>query len=124
MQPTTVALTLVHNDWERTGSATFTFCLEPQLIYFQGHFPQHQILPAVAQLKLLMDCVHALDPSLQCCGAPAIKFTNLLRPGDQVKLELHLKRESLKLSFTYYKINPDSECVTSSGTLTLVKEQL
>ena len=57
---TQLALTLEHDDWANSGQATFSFSLDPQLLYFQGHFPQYQILPAVAQLKLLMDALHQL----------------------------------------------------------------
>lgn len=117
---TQLAMTLERNDWANSGQATFSFCLDPQLLYFQGHFPQHQILPAVAQLKLLMDAVHELEPQLQFCGAPAIKFTSILQPKDQVRLELNLNRATLKLRFTFYRVGPEDQ-VTSSGTITLVQ---
>ena len=117
---TQLAMTLERNDWANSVQATFSFCLDPLLLYFQGHFPQHQILPAVAQLKLLMDAVHELEPQLQFCGAPAIKFTSILQPKDQVRLELQLNRATLKLRFTFYRVGPEDQ-VTSSGTITLVQ---
>lgn len=116
---TQVVMTLECNDWESSGQATFTLSLPPELLYFQGHFPQHQILPAVAQLKLLMDAVHKLDPKLQFKGAPAIKFTSILQPRDQVRLELNLNRATMKLRFTYYRVGASDDQVTSSGTIAL-----
>lgn len=115
---TQLALTLEHDDWANSGQATFSFSLDPQLMYFQGHFPQYQILPAVAQLKLLMDALHQLEPKLQFCGAPAIKFTSILRPNDQVRLKLSLNRATMKLRFTFYLVGPEEQ-VTSSGTIAL-----
>lgn len=115
---TQLALTLEHDDWANSGQATFSFSLDPQLMYFQGHFPQYHILPAVAQLKLLMDALHQLEPKLQFKGAPAIKFTSILRPNDQVRLELNLNRATLKLRFTFYRVGPEEQ-VTSSGTIAL-----
>lgn len=115
---TQLAQTLEHDDWANSGQATFSFSLDPQLMYFQGHFPQHQILPAVAQLKLLMDAIHELEPKLQFKGAPAIKFTSILQPKDQVRLELNLNRATLKLRFTFYRVGPEEQ-VTSSGTIAL-----
>ena len=67
-----------------------------------------------------MDAVHKLDPQLQFCGAPAIKFTSILQPKDQVRLELQLNRATLKLRFTFYRVGPEDQ-VTSSGTITLVQ---
>ena len=113
----TVALTVERTHWHDAGQATFHFSLDPNLIYFQGHFPQHPILPAVAQLKLLMDCIHVLEPQLQFIGAPAMKFTHVLRPHDQVRLEL--KRGGSMLSFTYYVLQAQNEIIASSGHITL-----
>ena len=113
----TVAFTVERTHWQSAGQATFHFSLEPNLLYFQGHFPQMPILPAVAQLKLLMDCVHELEPQLQFVGAPAMKFTHVLRPHDQVRLEL--KRVGTKLSFTYYVLHAHHEIMASSGHITL-----
>lgn len=113
----TVAFTVERTHWQDAGQATFHFSLDPNLLYFQGHFPKLPILPAVAQLKLLMDCVHELEPQLQFVGAPAMKFTNVLRPHDQVRLEL--KRVGTKLSFTYYVLHAHTEIIASSGHITL-----
>ena len=117
---TQVVMTLERNDWAHSGQATFTWSLPPELMYFQGHFPQHQILPAVAQLKLLMDALHQLEPQLQFKGAPAIKFTSILQPHDQVRLELNFNRATMKLRFTYYRVTAGTDAqITSSGTIAL-----
>ena len=115
---TQLALTLEHDDWANSGQATFSFSLDPQLMYFQGHFPQYQLLPAVAQLKLLMDAPHQLEPKLQFKVTPALKFTLNLRPNDQVRLKLSLNRATMKLRFTFYLVGPEEQ-VTSSGTIAL-----
>lgn len=120
---TQVQMTLERNDWASSGQAAFTWSLPPELLYFQGHFPQHQILPAVAQLKLLMDAVHQLDPLLQFKGAPTIKFISILQPQDQVRLELNLNRATMKLRFTYYRVTVgQDDQITSSGTISLEAE--
>lgn len=117
---TQVSMTLEHNNWISSGEAIFTWILPPELMYFQGHFPQHQILPAVAQLKLLMDAVHQLDPQLQFKGAQTIKFTNILQPQDQVRLVLKLNRATMKLRFTYYRVTVgQDDQITSSGNISL-----
>lgn len=120
---TQVQMTLERNDWASSGQAAFTWSLPPELLYFQGHFPQHQILPAVAQLKLLMDAVHQLDPQLQFKGAQTIKFTNILQPQDQVRLVLKLNRATMKLCFTYYRVTVgQDDQITSSGNISLEAE--
>lgn len=92
----------------------FELVLDPELGWFDGHFPTHPVLPGVAQLDaiVLPGCAAAW-PEL---GAPRkihrIKFRKTIVPGDH--LELHIVRTApQRVSF---EIHRGGE-LCSSGTI-------
>jgi 3-hydroxyacyl-[acyl-carrier-protein] dehydratase len=58
--------------------------------WFQGHFPGHPVLPAVAQLcdVVLAQAREAFPGVGRVRGAPRIKFARVVVPGDRLLLRL------------------------------------
>ena len=88
--------------------------------YFNGHFPGFPILPAVAQLDIIMRFVSnffKVDAVLS--EIKRIKFTSLIRPD--IPLVLSITKNGNTISF---KMNsPDKEIVYSAGTVIVGKEK-
>jgi 3-hydroxymyristoyl/3-hydroxydecanoyl-(acyl carrier protein) dehydratase len=84
--------------------------------YFDGHFPEFNILPAVAQTELVIRLASRyLKTGGEILEIRRVKFSNLIRPG--IPLLLRLERDGGLLVF---KISsPEGDTVFSSGTMAL-----
>ena len=83
-------------------SAELSITVDAALPQFDGHFPDHPILPGVAQLEwaiLLGRELFALPPRF--LSLEGLKFQQVIRPGDTVTLALDFKPEAGKLNFKY-----------------------
>ena len=70
-------------------AAEQSFCFDQDFIGFSGHFPDYPILPAVLQVllaQLLAEQVIGLP--LAVISLTRAKFTQQLRPGDQIDVRL------------------------------------
>lgn len=90
-------------DQRRTGDELHLRLAVPlDLACFAGHFPQTPVLPGVVQI----DWAIALAADLLQCehrfaGMEVLKFQQLVRPGDELTLDLRLDRERGKLYFHF-----------------------
>jgi acyl-CoA synthetase (AMP-forming)/AMP-acid ligase II len=86
--------------------------------YFDGHFPEFKLLPAVAQIELVirLGSRHFGTP---VCAAKIkrIKFSNIIHPGSPVHLEIQENASGPSLVFKM--TSPQDNIVYSSGTLTV-----
>jgi 3-hydroxymyristoyl/3-hydroxydecanoyl-(acyl carrier protein) dehydratase len=58
-------------------------------VWFDGHFPEMQILPGVAQLTLVQDLLNrALKRSVTVRGVSRVRFKQMIRPDDTITLNL------------------------------------
>ena len=76
--------------------------LDPELVWFAGHFPGAPLLPGVAQLHLAIGyaCERwAIEERFS--GLEMLKFQRPLRPGSEVELQLEWQAERRKLQFCY-----------------------
>lgn len=76
--------------------------LDPQLLVFDGHFPQAAILPGVAQTDWAIRYarqVFALPPRF--LRLEALKFQQVARPGQTLRLQLEWNGERSTLGFKY-----------------------
>ncbi len=84
-----------------------------ELRYFDGHFPQAPVLPGAVQIAwALALAAQRLGTSLTCRSMEALKFQQLLRPGDRVQLSLRTDARG-KLHFSYSR----GDIMYSSGRL-------
>lgn len=90
-------------DQRQEGEAvTLRLRLDPELVWFAGHFPGAPLLPGVAQLHLAIGyaCAQwAIEERFS--GLDMLKFQRPLRPGNEVELQLSWQAESRKLQFCY-----------------------
>jgi 3-hydroxymyristoyl/3-hydroxydecanoyl-(acyl carrier protein) dehydratase len=83
-------------------NAEIAFTLPPELIFFEGHFPDRPILPGVAQTHIAVLMAQKLwgfwpaDSNLA-----RLKFRRVLIPGDTVVLKLKRDQGRGRLSFAY-----------------------
>jgi 3-hydroxymyristoyl/3-hydroxydecanoyl-(acyl carrier protein) dehydratase len=55
--------------------------------WFRGHFPGEPILPGVAQIGMVIDAIRqARDQDLKVSGVRRVRFKQIIRPDDQIKL--------------------------------------
>ena len=87
---------------EQDGVWTLSLHLPPELIHFDGHFPQAPVLPGVLQVGwALALAAPRLGTSMHCREMESLKFQQLLRPCDEVELTLRLDAARGKLHFAY-----------------------
>lgn len=80
--------------------------------YFDGHFPQFKLLPAVAQIDLVVHYVHKYFGTKLCTAAiKRFKFSDKILPDTELLFKIKFDRESLKVSFEIL----DSEKSYASG---------
>ncbi|WP_263143823.1 acyl-CoA synthetase family protein [Pseudomonas sp. RIT-PI-AD] len=86
------------------------------LAHFSGHFPHTPVLPGVVQVDWAQHLARArmaLPPRFR--GLEVLKFQQLIRPGDALRLSLRFDAERGKLYFAYRQ--GDTAC--SSGRILL-----
>lgn len=93
----------------------------PDLAYFSGHFPKTPVLPGVVQVEWAMHLAQQLlgvPPVF--AGMEVLKFQQLVRPGNQIKLTLRFDNERSKLYFAFTNTD-NAPC--SSGRILLKASQ-
>lgn len=89
----------------------------PQLRWFDGHFPEHPVLPGVAQIDWAVRLAHVAF-ELPSSAPPRIeraKFQRTVSPGDRLRLEL-IRTEAqscLRIDWTFRR----AEEIVSRGRL-------
>lgn len=95
----------------------FKLAIGADLFWFDGHFPEAAILPGVVQINWVRQLGSAVWPDCDwLCRASnmeAVKFQQVIQPGDSVTLVVKLDRQKRKLGFAY----TDGERRFSSGRL-------
>ena len=90
--------------WQQrdADAALLVLPLEPDLVAFDGHFPQAKILPGVVQLDWAIHYAReafAMPPRFE--RMDALKFQHVARPGDRLQLTLGWDAVKSVLSFRY-----------------------
>ncbi|WP_407294777.1 AMP-binding protein [Stutzerimonas zhaodongensis] len=115
LQPERISSSVQDDLWQ------LELAVPPDLAHFTGHFPQTPVLPGVVQIDwaigLARELIAGLPPSFQ--GMEVLKFQQLARPGDRLRLTLRFDHERSKLYFAYH--NGDASC--SSGRILLGDSQ-
>lgn len=101
---------------EGKGEVVLDLEIAASLLWFQGHFPDHPILPGVVQLDWAAHFARTeLGLSLPAAREFQIKFKAVIRPGDRVALALRHHAAKGRLAFEYRR----GDDVCSSGTVYL-----
>jgi acyl-CoA synthetase (AMP-forming)/AMP-acid ligase II/3-hydroxymyristoyl/3-hydroxydecanoyl-(acyl carrier protein) dehydratase len=84
-------------------TALLGLTLPPDLVWFDGHFPELPVLPGVVQIDWAAHFgrLHfgVTAPVTKMRG---LKFQRLLHPGDTLRLRLHWRAERQELEFVYH----------------------
>lgn len=83
---------------------------------FDGHFPNHPVLPGLIQLEWADHFSQSLAPEASLKNIEKLKFSRLLLPDCNVQLQLQrisVKDETIKIQFRLF----DDEGNYSSGNL-------
>ncbi len=97
----------------KQDEARFELVLDPELVWFDGHFPEQPVLAGVAQIHIASMLAEKLWGFIPTGKEMArVKFRRLLIPGDHVTLVL-VRHSSESLKFTYLI----GDEVAASGTL-------
>ena len=102
---------------ERTESSiAVEFSIPPDSPYFDGHFPEFSLLPAVAQVELIIRFASEhLGTGIDISGMRRVKFTQFILPDTPLLLRLDKSERSLAFKI----ISPNEEILYSSGTLAI-----
>lgn len=90
--------------------------------FFDGHFPEYKLLPAVAQFEVVTRFsrkyfgTQRWVPSIK-----RIKFSAPIRPDTKIHLELTYKAEKQSVTFNLSDANVEGK-VYSSGTFNVLSE--
>jgi 3-hydroxymyristoyl/3-hydroxydecanoyl-(acyl carrier protein) dehydratase len=95
-------------------SVIFEFSIPNTSDYFDGHFPGFPILPAVAQVDIIMRYVSDyFKIGVELSEIKRIKFTSLIRPDTPLVLNLEKKENIISFRMN----SPDGKTVYSVGNL-------
>lgn len=79
----------VHSAVETGDGVEIELALDPDLLAFEGHFPERRILPGVALLHWVLLLAHEnLGTPLHTSNLPSIKFMRILTPNERLQLSL------------------------------------
>ncbi len=89
----------------------------PDLACFSGHFPKAPVLPGVVQVDWAMKLgQRLLNLPPRFAGMEVLKFQQLVRPGDRLRLTLRFDNQRSKLHFAFHN-SDGAPC--SSGRILL-----
>ena len=104
------------------GKVVLEFTIPASSDFFDGHFPEYKLLPAVAQFEVVTRFsrkyfgTQRWVPSIK-----RIKFSAPIRPDTKIHLELTYKTEKQSVTFNLSDANVEGK-VYSSGTFNVLSE--
>ena len=102
------------------NSVLLEFSIPATSPYFDGHFPEFQILPGVAQIELIVRfAAQYFGTGINVSEIKRVKFTNFIRPS--AVLALHLEKKDKNIVFKMYC--PKNKSIYSTGTLAVAAQQ-
>ncbi|MBI1405475.1 MAG: AMP-binding protein [Caulobacter sp.] len=87
-------------------TARMKVSLPPDLIYFQGHFPDEAILPGISQVHMaVLIGEQTLGFTPASSELNRVKFKDIVRPGEVLDLTLTADRDRGRLTFQWLRAN-------------------
>jgi acyl-CoA synthetase (AMP-forming)/AMP-acid ligase II len=97
-------------------SVTLEISIPDTSPYFDGHFPGFPVLPAVAQVDLVVHFASEyFGIRISVSKINRIKFLNIIRPGDPLVLFIETDKKNIVFKIS----SPGSETVYSSGVISV-----
>lgn len=106
---------------EKTDSSfVLEFVIPETSDFFDGHFPEYKLLPAVAQFEVVTRfCKKYYNTQRWVPSIRRIKFSAPIRPNSKIKLETTYKAEKNTVSYTLSNAD-NAEIVYSSGSFSTI----
>jgi 3-hydroxymyristoyl/3-hydroxydecanoyl-(acyl carrier protein) dehydratase len=99
---------------QKENAVEIEFSIPEGSPYFDGHFPEFSLLPAVAQTELVVRFASEyLGTGIEVTEMKRVKFTKFIRPNAALVMRLERSGESIVFKI----LSPDEESVYSSGTI-------
>jgi len=96
------------------NSVSLIFTVPKTSLYFDGHFPDHPILPAVAQIDIVINFSSIyLGTGIAISHIKRTKFTKIITPSLPLMLKIEKKDAALNFKIT----SPNSNEIFSSGAI-------
>lgn len=104
------------------NSIALEFVIPATSDFFDGHFPQYKLLPAVAQFEIITRFSRKYFSTQRYVpNIKRIKFSAPIKPGTKIHLELTYKRDKSSVSFNMADANVEGK-VYSSGSFAVLEE--
>jgi len=82
--------------------------VEKDAAWFSGHFPEDPILPGIAQLHMVADCITTTsERNITMTGLSRIKFKKIVRPGEALAIRAVPGKKNDQYSFQITSDNQD-----------------
>ena len=94
----------------------YSMCVGDNSLYFRGHFPDHPVLPGVAQLEaIVLELTLRSWPDIGSLQRiRRLKFRRIVSPNSDLQLTL-LRQKDTQVKFTLKLAKEQEDCCT--GTL-------
>jgi 3-hydroxyacyl-[acyl-carrier-protein] dehydratase len=103
----------------KTGEWFTEVQVPPESLWFSGHFPGYPVLPAIAQLGMVLEAVcKASGVRFRIAGISRVKFRKMIRPGECLKITI-LPRKDQEGVYTFRILTGDD--IACSGAMALEK---
>ena len=104
------------------NAVTLEFVIPATSDFFDGHFPQYKLLPAVAQFEVITRFSRKYFGTQRYVpNIKRIKFSAPIKPNTKIHLELTYKKEKGTVTFTMADANVEGK-VYSSGSFAVLEE--
>ena len=112
------------------GTATGYYKVRGDEYFLQGHFPGNPIVPGVIQCEMMAQsaCVLFADKMKEegvlpvYTGLDKVRFRGMIKPGDTIKIQVKLKKESHPLYALSGEISVDGKkCMSGEFSFAIVR---
>ena len=104
------------------NSLALEFVIPASCDFFDGHFPQYKLLPAVAQFEIITRFSHKYFGTQRYVpNIKRIKFSAPIKPDTKIHLELTYKKDKGSVTFNMADASVEGK-VYSSGSFAVLSE--
>ena len=104
-------------------NAVLEFVIPASSDFFDGHFPEYKLLPAVAQFEVITRFSRKYFGTQRYVpNIKRIKFSAPIKPGTKIHLDLTFKKEKSTVTFNMADANVEGKVYSSGSFAVLVEE--